>query len=79
GSYVGSLAKGVEVRALQMKLWIAGLQSVRAVTMGGGLILLHRCSGWKMAVVWWVTTYMWRTNFGKVKWVPLVLPAVRAR
>jgi hypothetical protein len=45
GSYVGVMAAGVEVRAVQMKLWLAGLLSIRAVTMGGRLILLYRSSG----------------------------------
>jgi hypothetical protein len=45
GSYVGRLEKGVEVRALQVKLWLAGLHSVRAAAMGGGLVLLFRNSG----------------------------------
>ncbi|WJX87785.1 hypothetical protein P8452_69940 [Trifolium repens] len=45
GSYVGRLAKGVEFRALQVKLWLAGLHTVRAATMGGDLMLLSRRSG----------------------------------
>ncbi|WJX16361.1 hypothetical protein P8452_06395 [Trifolium repens] len=45
GSYVVRLAKGVEFRALQVKLWLAGLHSVRAATMGGDLVLLSRRSG----------------------------------
>ncbi|MCI47312.1 hypothetical protein A2U01_0068553, partial [Trifolium medium] len=34
GSYVGRLDKGVEVCAMQMKLWLAGMHSVRAAAMG---------------------------------------------
>jgi hypothetical protein len=45
GSYVGRLKKGVEVRALQMKLWLAGMHAVRAVAMGSGMVLLFRDSG----------------------------------
>jgi hypothetical protein len=45
GSYVGRLGKGVEFRALQVKLWLAGLHSVRVASMGGGLVLLFRNSG----------------------------------
>ncbi|WJX11204.1 hypothetical protein P8452_01842 [Trifolium repens] len=45
GSYVGKMKKGVEVRALQTKLWLAGLNEVRVVTMGGGLVLLFRNFG----------------------------------
>jgi hypothetical protein len=45
GSYVGVMTEGVETRAVQMKLWLAGLHSVRAVPMGGRLILLFRNSG----------------------------------
>ncbi|WJX33389.1 hypothetical protein P8452_21601 [Trifolium repens] len=45
GSYVGKMEKGVEVRALQTKLWLAGLNDVRAVMMGSGLVLLCRNSG----------------------------------
>ncbi|KAK2389417.1 putative serine/arginine-rich splicing factor protein [Trifolium repens] len=45
GSYVGRLAKGVEFRALQVKLWLAGLHSVRVSTMGDDLVLLSRSSG----------------------------------
>jgi hypothetical protein len=45
GSYVGKMKIGVEVRALQTKLWLAGLNEVSAATMGGGLVLLFRNSG----------------------------------
>ncbi|WJX34865.1 hypothetical protein P8452_22933 [Trifolium repens] len=40
GSYVGCMCKGVEVRALQMKLSMAGLQAVKVSAMGGRLVLL---------------------------------------
>jgi hypothetical protein len=46
GSYVGRLKKGVEFRALQVKLWLAGLHSVRLTIMGGDLVLLSR-STWE--------------------------------
>jgi hypothetical protein len=42
GSYVGRLKPGVEMRALHMKINMAGLQAVKATTMGGGLVLLSR-------------------------------------
>jgi hypothetical protein len=45
GSLVGRLVKGVELRALQVKLWLARLHSVRVASMGGGLVLLFRNSG----------------------------------
>lgn len=58
GSYVGRLEKGVEVRALQVKLWLAGLHYVRAAAMGGGLLLLFRNSGEDVGLpaknkAWW--------------------------
>jgi hypothetical protein len=58
GGYVGRLAKGVEIRALQMKLWLAGLHSVRVSYMGGGLVLIFRSSGEDVGeparqVEWW--------------------------
>ncbi|MCH89123.1 DUF4283 domain protein [Trifolium medium] len=42
GSYVGKLRQSVEVRAIQMKLGLAGLQDVKVAEMGGSLILLSR-------------------------------------
>ncbi|KAK2384354.1 putative serine/arginine-rich splicing factor protein [Trifolium repens] len=45
GSYVGKLSLGVEVRALQTKLWLAGFQEVRVVVMGGELVLIFNNSG----------------------------------
>jgi hypothetical protein len=45
GSYVGRLSLGVEVRALQTKLWMAGLQEVRVVVMGGEMVLIFNNSG----------------------------------
>jgi hypothetical protein len=58
GSYVGRLMKGVEVRAVQVKLWLAGLNSVRASAMGGGLVLLFCNSGENIGdpardIEWW--------------------------
>ncbi|WJX66216.1 hypothetical protein P8452_50795 [Trifolium repens] len=45
GSYVGRLGEGVEVRALQTKLWLEGLKSERVVAMGGDLVLITHNSG----------------------------------
>jgi hypothetical protein len=45
GSYVGTMAVGVEIRAVQMKLWLAGILNVTVATMGGRLILLYRSTG----------------------------------
>jgi hypothetical protein len=45
GSFVGRLNMGVEVRALQTKLWLAGFQKVRVVVMGGGLVLIGNSDG----------------------------------
>jgi hypothetical protein len=45
GSYVGRLGDGVEIRALQTKLWLAGLHLVRVVAMGGDLVLIMHNSG----------------------------------
>ncbi|MCI00948.1 endonuclease/exonuclease/phosphatase family protein, partial [Trifolium medium] len=42
GSYVGRLKKGVEARALQMKLCMAGMQAVKVAEMGGSLVLFSR-------------------------------------
>jgi hypothetical protein len=45
GSYVGRLGEGVEVRALQTKLWLSGLLSITVVVMGGDLVLISNNSG----------------------------------
>jgi hypothetical protein len=45
GSFVGRLGVGVEVRALQTKLWLSGMHSVRAIVMGGDLVLITNSSG----------------------------------
>jgi hypothetical protein len=42
GSYVGRLRRGVELKALQMKLGLAGLNVVKAIDMGGNMVLLSR-------------------------------------
>jgi hypothetical protein len=45
GSWVGRLGDGVEVRALQTKLWLAGFPMVRVVTMGGDFVLISSNTG----------------------------------
>jgi hypothetical protein len=45
GSFVGRLGEGVEVRALQTKLWLSGLLSITVVVMGGDLVLISNSSG----------------------------------
>jgi hypothetical protein len=45
GSYVGRLGVGVEVRALQTKLWLSGMPEVRVIAMGGELVLISNNSG----------------------------------
>jgi hypothetical protein len=45
GSYVGRLSDGVELRALQTKLWLSGLHSITVVVMGGDLVLISNSSG----------------------------------
>jgi hypothetical protein len=45
GSFVGWLGNGVEVRALQTKLWLAGFSKVLVVAMGGDLALISHSNG----------------------------------
>jgi hypothetical protein len=45
GSFVGWLGVGVEIRALQRKLWLAGHHVIRVVEMGGGMVLIHHNAG----------------------------------
>jgi hypothetical protein len=42
GSYVAWMKQGVEVKALQMKINMAGLQAVKVSAMGGRLVLISR-------------------------------------
>jgi hypothetical protein len=58
GSYVGLMKKGVEIRALQMKFNMAGLQAVQVAAMGGGLVLFYRGSQVPVgspvnSITWW--------------------------
>jgi hypothetical protein len=45
GSYVGRLGEGVELRALQTKLWLAGFPLIKITTMGGELVLISHYRG----------------------------------
>ncbi|MCI04352.1 RNA recognition motif, partial [Trifolium medium] len=83
GSYVGRLGNGVNVRSLQTKLSLTGMQSVRVVTMGGGLVLIFRSSGEEVCEPirnkgWWggmlVDIKRWTPNIVSAKrdlWVSL--------
>jgi hypothetical protein len=45
GSWVGRLMEGVEVRALQTKLWLAGFHTIRVIVMGRDIVLISSSSG----------------------------------
>jgi hypothetical protein len=77
GSYVGKLNSGVEVRAVQTKLWLAGLHEVRVVKMGGDLVLLFNNNGEEARGPWCKKGWWGGLLYDIKRWTPNLVSSKR--
>ncbi|GAU49170.1 hypothetical protein TSUD_138960 [Trifolium subterraneum] len=70
GNYMGRMKKGVEIRALQMKLCMDGLQAVKVAAMGGNLVLFSQSSNVEFGAL--INNIQWWEDLleGIIPWTP---------
>jgi hypothetical protein len=77
GSFVGRLGMGVEVRALQTKVWLSGLHEVKVVAMGGELVLISHSEGEELRGPWCKKGWWGGLLFDIRRWTPNMVSSKR--